>query len=104
MRSIPPFFRTLKISIKHLSKFSKFLTPKLTVTASKELFSKGIFSQSPSLNSIILSYLSFLIFLLPTEIIFFEISIPIIFSGLIFTISMAKSAVPVAISRIFLGL
>ena len=52
--NLPPGFKTLFISLKPFSRFSKLRTPKATVTASNELSAKFIVSQSPFISSILL--------------------------------------------------
>ena len=100
-----PFgFNTRRISDNPVSKFSKLRTPKATVIASKVLSSKGIFSESARIISILLESFFASILFLPTASIPAEISKPIIFFALVEAIKIAKSPVPVAMSKIDSGL
>ena len=101
--SVPFFFSTLYISFNPLLRFSKFLTPYPTVTISKVSSAYFIFSASPISKLIFLYKFRLLIFLLPISIIFEEMSNPIISQFFMLDNIIAISAVPVAISNIFLG-
>ena len=63
-----------------------------------------MFSASPLIKDIFSDKLFFFTFSLPTFNILLEMSIPTILASFIFESSIAISAVPVAMSKIFFGL
>ena len=101
--SLPWCLRTRCISVRPFGRFSKLRTPKATPIRLNVPSAYGIASQSPVWSSAVmpsLSHLSLPIFSIPSER-----SMPMIFdpSGAALAISMVKSHVPHASSRMLSG-